>query len=734
MSPSRREGAVKAEEVRHSGAERDAVRPAILILAAATIAAFAGSLGNELVGWDDQQNLVRNASYRGLSLDHLRWMFTTGFGGHYQPLTWLSFAVESQLLWGVNAAGFHFTNLLLHTATAIGFFFVVKRLLRAALPTGDSRGIVVGALAAALLFAVHPLRVESVAWATERRDVLSGAWLMAAVIFYLRAVDPQSHARRGGAFALSLVCYVLSLLSKASAMTLPVVLLLLDIYPLRRFSNKTNPEPGRTLLRVLWEKAVFAIPAAATALLALWAQGEAGALRGISDHPLGLRIGQAFYGIVFYIAKSLWPVGLIPLYEQRPEATTIEAVNALSGGLVVGLTVLLWTLRRRAPGLLTAWVVYIVLLSPVLGLAQAGPQVVADRYSYLPCMAWAALLGGGVTRLWNPTRRPIPLPGGEGRVRAWRIALCSGLTLIAGSLILLSRAQVRIWVDTYTLWQTVVERAPNTPTAHANLAMELNARGDFAGAADHSRLALDRLPGNRTAHAALARASLELGDLETAERHHRIALAISERVGKTDTVTMIGLAIVETRLGRLDEAERTYRAVIDLEPSVAEWHLDLAGFLASQSRYEEAAAAFARALTLDPERIEAYSRLGIILMNLHKPGQAIRCWEEGLTRAPQDVPLRAELAWVLATCAEDSLRDGARALTLARGAVQDSGGKSEKAREALAAALAETGDFPGAAAALEQLMSDPSRVKTEATTDRLREQFDAYRKRELLRE
>ena len=643
-------------------------------------------------------------------------------------MTWLSFAVEYELLWGVNPAGFHFTNLLFHLVTAIGFYFVARRLLRGAPAADAAGGVAIGALTAALLFAVHPLRVESVAWATERREVLGGAWLMAAVFFYLRAADRGCGRRRGGALALSLLCYVLSLLSKASGITLPAVLLLLDVYPLGRFSTSMDstltPAPsleGRGR-RIFLEKVIFAVPAVVIALLALWAQNEAGALRGIADHPLGLRIGQAFYGVVFYPVKSLWPVDLIPLYEQRPDATALEAVNVASAVAVVGLTLLLWLRRKRHRAAITAWAVYLVLLSPMSGLTQAGQQVVADRYSYLPCMSWAVLFGGGVAQLWNRTR------GFQ------RMALGTSLAMVVGALVYFSREQTRIWADTHTLWRTVVERAPDTPTAHANLAVELNAREDFAGARDHSLITLRRLPGNRTAHAALARASLELGDLETAERHHRIALGILEKVGKTDAATMVGLAIVETRLGRLDEAERTYRAVIELEPDVAEWHYDFGGFLASRGRYEEAAAELATALSLEPERAEGYYRLGIVQLSLGRPAEAIRSWDEGLRRAPRDVVLRAQLAWTLATCTASALRDGRRALALARGAVEDSSGNNVKAREALAAALAETGAFVGASEVIQALMSDPAVVETEATMERWRWQLDCYQRREPLRE
>jgi hypothetical protein len=186
-------------------------RIAVVCITLAVLIAFSGALRNDFVGWDDDQNLIRNTRYQGLDGEHLRWMFTTGIAGHYQPLTWLSFALESQLLWGVNAAGFHFTNIVLHLATSVGFFFVARRIIEVKAESAENRSsrtppsvethspaplapidATLGALAAALLFAVHPLRVESVAWASERRDVLSGAWLMLTVLTYFRYVRQPS--------------------------------------------------------------------------------------------------------------------------------------------------------------------------------------------------------------------------------------------------------------------------------------------------------------------------------------------------------------------------------------------------------------------------------------------------------------------------------------------------------------------------------------------------------------
>ena len=749
-------------------------RAALLVITVAVLAAFSGTLGNQLVDWDDEQLLITNDDYQGLSCSNLRWMFTTGFGGHYQPLTWLSYAIETRW-WGVNAAGFHFVNLLLHLAAAIAFFFVARRLLHAAL--GADRRVAdddfsIGASAATLLFAVHPLRVESVAWATERRDVLSGFWLMLSVWFYLRAVQsvpvpaegasappPLEKGGFGGGYfpALggSFLCYVMSLLSKATGMTLPVVLLLLDLYPLRRVwrlngtpsgsegpcshskgmmnrsltlpaliepSNATNGTGAAfaTSRRVMVEKLLFAVPAGVVVILAAWAQRQVGAMWSLEDHPPGLRITQAFFGIVFYFLKNVWPTNLVPLYEQRPEASPFDPQNILAALLVVTFTIALWRLRRRVPALLTAWAAYIVLLSPMLGLAQSGPQLVADRYSYIACMPWAIFAGGIVAKCWGRSSSAI----------SWRRAAVAAVLFIAtAALIVLTRGQTAIWKDSYTLWTTTLERRPDTPIAHANLAVILNQRGDFKRARKHALASLARLPGNRAGHLALARAAMELGDLPTAERHLRIGIEIGDAAGKRDPALMVSLATVLTRQQRYGEAEEIYRIVVALQPSVAEWHYALAGFLASRGRFKEAKASLDEVLRLEPNRVDACLRLGVVFESLDDFAGAISALERGLQIDPHDVNIRAELAWILATGPDDAIRNGPRALEFARGAVAGSSGQSPKAREALAAALAEIGDFATAAATVRNLLDDPNVKASEDARHRWTNELDCYLQR-----
>jgi len=701
-----------------------AMRIALLLVVMVTMAAFVGVVQNDFVDWDDDYALLRNDAYRGLTWPHLRWMFTTGYTGHYQPLTWLSFAIDTYVWGGVSVAGFHLTSLLLHVIAGVGFFFVSIRLLSAVHPYRLGRGgnaTILGALFAALLFAVHPLRVESVAWATERRDVLGGAWLMATMLLYLRAVDRTSSPRRRRIiFALSIVCYTASLLSKASAITLPVVLLLLDVYPLGRLGRSATADTGTPVRRIIIEKTLFAVPAVLIAVIALWAQAGAGAMRSLEEHPITLRIGQALFGAVFYVWKTVWPTGLIPLYEQDPHATALDPANLLSAVLVVAACALVWMQRRRWPALIIGWGAYLCLLAPVLGLAQSGPQVVADRYSYFSCLPWAVLVGSGVAWVWNRLHER----------RLWRAALICAMSAAVVSMTLATRAQTRIWADTETLWRTVIDQAPKTGTAHANLAAILNKHGDYDGARDHSQRALHILPGNRVAHFALARSSAELGDLSTAEQHYRIALEIRPN----DPATMVNLAAVRIRLGLYDQAEKLYRDLIALQPAEAAWHYNLGSFLASRERFDEARQMFEETLRRESAYLDTHFRLGVVLLKLEEPGAAIAVLEEGLRLAPNDTRLATKLAWVLATCKVDELRDGRRAAALAEPCVAAGGETSVASLEALAAALGETGDFARAIETLDSLLRDNTRTLPPSMVSRLQSQLKGYQQRQPVRE
>lgn len=706
----------------------------VLVLLIAGAAAFFPALSNDFVDWDDKQNLVDNDRYQGFSPAHLSWMFTSGLAGHYHPLTWLSFAVD-HAVWGLDPFGFHLTNIVLHLVTGVGLFIVVRELLSRASPRTPCHIVTLAAGVTALLFLVHPLRVESVAWATERRDVLSGAWVMATLWLYLRATEaPPTRRRRLMGAAIG--CHTVALLCKAAAVPVPAVLLVLDIYPLRRLRwgmrgggavhgepsawsqhSLVCPAPPATLGRLLIEKAVFLLPSLPVAALALWAQAAAGALRSIDEHPLGLRIAQAFYGVMFYPWKTLWPSSLLPLYEQRLNATPFDGdfLFAAVAALCITGAAIAW--RRRAPWFLAAWTIYVALLSPMLGLFQSGPQVVADRYSYLSCVPWAVLAGAGWMHIASRVKRSMVAS----------ISLLV-LPLALGSVyVQLSREQTGVWIDSYTLWTTLVQRAPQTATAHSNLSVVLNNLGEYERARDEAITALSILPGNRFGHFSLARASLELGDLRAAEEHFLYVLGIDERIGRKDAAPVLGLAMAYTRADRPDDAERLYRMLIEWEPESADAYANLAGFLASRERRAEAIESFVRALQLEPGRAEATFRLSVLLVADGQFARAAEYLEQGLTHHADDPLMLAQLALIRATSEDAKVREPAASLRLAERLWSSVGDRGALTYEAYAAALAVNGRQGEAIAIINELLARPEPPLPTATEERLRSRLAEYR-------
>jgi len=318
-------------------------RALAVLIAAVTATSFLPVLGDGFVSWDDPKNFVDNPHYRGLGPAQLRWMFTTLHMGHYIPLTWVTLGLD-YLLWGMNPAGYHLTNLLLHTATALSLYLLALRLLRLALPAGTAEAdLRVGAAAAALLWAVHPLRVESVAWLTERRDVLSGLFYVTAALAYLTAAGPDAgdRVRRRRWYWASLALFAASLLSKSITVTLPVTLLALDVYPLRRLGGPS----GWRRWDVWLEKAPFFAIAGLVSVVAFVALLPLGNAHSLRELGVLQRTVLSVYGLAFYLFKTVVPLDLSPLYLLIIEVTWLHFAT------VIGGTVLATVVWRRWPAL-----------------------------------------------------------------------------------------------------------------------------------------------------------------------------------------------------------------------------------------------------------------------------------------------------------------------------------------------------------------------------------------------
>src|SRR5947209_1851113 len=477
-----------------------------LLVALLTLTAFLPTLQNQFVSWDDDKNFLENPHYRGLGWTHLRWMWTTHLG-HYIPLTWMTLGLD-YLLWGMNPVGYHLTNLLLHAANAVGFFFIVRRLLARALPSPSEHGyaLAVSSGVAALVFAIHPLRVESVAWVTERRDVLSGLFYLVAILLYLRACERGARGR--GWYWLSVAVFGCALLSKSMVVNLPIVLLILDVYPLRRLGGAVGwwSEPAR---RVYVEKIPFVLLAAAASAVALMAQLSHNTMVSVVQLSGLGRLAVSMYGLSFYLWKTVAPVNLSPLYELPPTVNPWAPPFLLSYGLVLAITAIVLAFRRRVPGLPAAWVAYIVVLLPVLGIFQSGPQIAADRYTYLAGLGWAILGGAGLLSCWRSSRRSK-----TGTPATW---LLTGIALcVVVGLGVLTWSQAKVWRDSERLWAHTLAIDPNSPLAQNNFGYELYRQGKLAEAIEHYRQALRLKPDYALAHANRGRSLIHEGKLAEA--------------------------------------------------------------------------------------------------------------------------------------------------------------------------------------------------------------------------
>jgi len=473
---------------------------------AAAIVPFLPALSPEFVNWDDPGALLDNLHYRGLGPRQLVWMFTTFHMGHYMPLTWLSLGWD-YVMWEMSAWGYHLDNLLLHAGAALIFYFLARRLLHAALerpssalprplpPGGDEQGetairLRLAAAAAALFFAVHPLRAESVAWITERRDVLSGLFYLAAALVYVKAVSEEP--RRVGMFWGSVALFTCALLSKSITVTLPLTLVVLDIYPLRRLGGAA----GWRRWHVWAEKLPFivlAVFAAGVAFLALAPLGNARSLAQMS--PL-VRLVLALYAEAFYLVKTVWPMSLSPLYGFPLDVTYFHLGLATAGNLLALAAV------PFAPALSATWAVYSLTLLPVSGIFHNGPQAVADRYSYLACLPWALWIGAAVA--WRPRRGPA-LGGVALALRALVVAALLGLGALTWS-------QAGIWHDSIALWTHALKVNPDSRDAHGYLGKAYDDAGRAAEAVAHYAEAARRSSNRLPWYVAIARVMEEDGN------------------------------------------------------------------------------------------------------------------------------------------------------------------------------------------------------------------------------
>ncbi|MFQ5827698.1 MAG: tetratricopeptide repeat protein [Candidatus Methylomirabilia bacterium] len=545
-------------------------------IALVTFVVFSPALWNGFVEWDDTVNLLNNPDYRGLGWTQLQWMFTAVLMGVWAPLTWMTFGLD-YLVWGMNPFGYHLTSLLLHAANAGVFYLVALRLLRLATTGVGATALRLGAAMAALFFSLHPLRAESVAWATERRDVLSGLFFLLAILTYLKVCAAEGSSRRRW-LAGSVGCYVLALASKPIVMTLPFVLILMDIYPLRRLGRSWREWTAPASRRVWVEKLPYLVLGLVGAGVGLYGQVANSFLTPLDHLPVLSRLSLAVWSVWFYLWKTLLPFGLSPLYELPARVNPLEpglvgsavAVGVITGGLIL--------MRRRWPAGLAVWVYYGMVLAPVSGIVHAGFQLTHDRYSYLSCLGWGLLVGAGVCAAVRASA------SGALRSSLARLAVGAMVVWFLG-LATLTWQQVQVWRDTDTLWRYALEFNPECAICRSNLGVVLYNQGHPELAIEHLERALALRP-------------------DRVRSHHTLGLALAS-------------------LGRLPEAIGHFRQLLEHHPRDVDVRNNLAVALIQQGEHREAIEQLRQAMALDPAHFQVHSNLGLAMSELGNPGAAI---------------------------------------------------------------------------------------------------------------
>jgi tetratricopeptide (TPR) repeat protein len=698
---------------------------ALAIVVALSALVFAPSLRNGFVNWDDPANLTENWAYRGLGADQIRWMFTTFHMGHYQPLAWVTLGADFAI-WGMNPAGYHLTSLLFHLANTLLFYCLALRLIgiaqepastprasdNATRGATDSR-LQFSAAMAALLFAIHPMRVESVAWATERRDVVSGFFFLAAVLLHVDAVRVSLEGSRARALrrAVSILAFACALLSKSITATLPALLIVIDIYPLRRLGSAAfsgeAPRPLRFLDLVIEKLPYFVLSAAAVAI-GLWGQSATESVPGLEQFGFLDRAALAAYSLAFYLRKTVLPVGLSPAHVLPPRLDPLALPFLASAALVASVTVLVIALRRRWPSLAATWATYAISLSPVLGIVQVWRQHVAVRYSYLACLGLALLAGGAVLLLlrrrganlgWRPVALAIPL-----------VAVLSFLT----------QREIRAWHDSEALWKHAIAIDADNYVALANLGAHESISGRDDAATVHFREALRAHPGYGDALAGLGAIALRAGEIAEASSLLTRALEASNA---SHPAALSNLGVVYLERGEIEEAIAALRKAVEIDPAFFDAWLNLSTAYSKAGDLDEAIAALRVATRLNPEHGVARKTLASLLFH-----------DGNAARDPSDFDSANLAAWILATSHDDSLRDADEATRWAERAIAATGETPPPhILDTYAAALAAAGRYREAIAAAQRAIERAGAAGDSAQLAQSRSRLALYERGEPFR-
>ena len=587
-----------------------------LFLVAATLAVYWQITNHEFINYDDETYITKNLNVQtGLTFESIKWAFTSFHAGNWHPVTWLSHMLDIEL-YGLNPMGHHWTNLQFHIANTLLLFFILQQMT----------GALWKSAFVAALFALHPLHVESVAWISERKDVLSTFfWILSmwAYVRYLRHPDKKR-------YFLLIFFFIIGLMTKPMLVTLPFALVLLDFWPLSRFQTKDKYNFSfKTIRSLVLEKLPLFVFSAASCIVTFFAQQEGGAIKSLDAFPLTLRIGNALFAYLSYLGKTIWPQNLALIYPY-PEVSIFWQI-ILSLPLMICISVLVIKLSRGFPYLAFGWLWYFGTLIPVIGLVQVGSQSMADRYTYIPLIGIFIILAWGaadISARWQ-LRRILLL-----------LFSISALVLISVSTWL----QIHYWKNSMVLLERTLNVTHNNSMAHYVFGDELDRQGKIDKAVLEYNKALHIRPEFARAHNALGAAFLRDGKLREAIYHFNEAVDIDSNYTKAHN----NLAIALLTKGKFEEAVFHYKKALKINPKDEYTRKNLANLLLNQRSIDEALLHYNKVLLFNPEDFDAYHKLGGILAKQGKVDEAMSHFAEAIRINPDYAPAYNEIGIILA--------------------------------------------------------------------------------------
>ena len=553
---------------------------------------FKGSLDNGFVYLDDNEYVVKNSLIRSLAPENLWDMLVATGPAYWHPLTWFSHAID-YYFFGDNPGGHHLTSLFLHGFNVFWVFLLFIYLLSRGNEVGRRFSeVVVVAVFSALAFGLHPLRVESVVWAAERKDLLCAFFMFPAMLTYLKYADADLPADRKRWYGWTLVLFILALMSKPMAVTLPLVLLLFDAYPLNRFRT------GSQWLRLVTEKIPFFVLSLLSGLLTLFAQNKAGAVMSVGALSYTDRVLNALHSCIFYLEKTLWPHPVVPFY-PFPEYGFLMLLKVAA---FVALTVFLAVLWRRGQRFgLAVWLFFLITVSPVIGIVQAGEQAAADRFTYIPTVGFYLLAAVGFLQVWNKYRE-TPLKHGA-RIGVFLVALVS-LALLSQ----LTHRQIPVWKNPGTLWQKVIEVFPGqTPKSYGILGHYFMVQGQTTKAVGYFEQAIELFPRYTGPYNELGLFYMNKKNYEKAEKYFKTSLDL-----RRDAVVENNMGLLNLNQSRVEQAVYWFQRSIETKPDSPQPHNNLGLIFSKSGQWKQAEAEYRKAIQSDFDFPQAHANLAFL--------------------------------------------------------------------------------------------------------------------------